>query len=336
MVARLDSARLRRRDPDPAIYGPAGTDRKAKDTPARRITTFFTRLDDEGWVYDRPSRVFVVDAAAGATALQRHTGAAPGGQPGLVSRLPRRLRSRSARHETWDFDLAVDLCTVPASGLTDPVAVTGTVGSYLRPAFTLDGSALVALVDPDPRNVPNHGRLVRVPLDGGAVVDLAPSLDRNAACYPGAQTPIPQPDGTVLFTFEDAGAVHVARALPDRSVEVVVGGPRWVGGIDACGDVLAFSAGDDTHSADVYTRARQASTASPTTPRSSSPRVASRARCNVSPPDRATVPRWSAGRCDRTATDRSPPCSTCTADRSPSTATSCSTSSRCRSARVSP
>ncbi len=249
-----DGARLAfvARDPDPHVYGAFGVARKDKDTPARSITTFFTRLDGEGWVYDRPTRVFVVDASVGATAQVLTPGpfqaANPAWSPDATA-----IAFASARHETWDRDLAVDLFTVRADASAEPVQVTRTGGSFQHPAFAFDGASLLALLDPDPRSAPNHVRLVRVDLVGGEVTELAGELDRNKASFPGTQTPVPQPDSGVLFTYEDSGAVHVGRVGPDGGTDVLVGGSRWVGGIDRRADIVAFTAADDTHTADVFT-----------------------------------------------------------------------------------
>jgi dipeptidyl aminopeptidase/acylaminoacyl peptidase len=59
------------RDPDPAVYGAPGEERKSKDMPPRRVTRFYTRLDSAGWISDRPSRVMVV--AADGMSMARST-----------------------------------------------------------------------------------------------------------------------------------------------------------------------------------------------------------------------------------------------------------------------
>jgi dipeptidyl aminopeptidase/acylaminoacyl peptidase len=239
------------RDPDPAVYGTDDTPRKEKDTPARPVTTFFTRLDDEGWTYDRPLRVFVVDAT-------------PDAKPTVLTHGPyqaehvawstdsNRVAFASARHDTWDLDLAVDLFVVAADGSGEPSRVTDTTATFTRPAWTSDDSALLALYQPDPRNTPHHARLVCVELHDGTAIELTDALDRNAAPYPGDRAPLPLPSGDVLFPFEDRGAVVVGRAVASGAVHRDIDGARWVTGLDARGDVVAFTASDATHPSDVH------------------------------------------------------------------------------------
>ncbi len=58
-----------------------------------------------------------------------------------------------------------------------------------------------------------HAGLLRVPLDGGAVVDLAAPLDRNVMPggpgYPGALPQLVRDGKTVLFCVRDRGCTHV-------------------------------------------------------------------------------------------------------------------------------
>jgi dipeptidyl aminopeptidase/acylaminoacyl peptidase len=239
------------RDPDPVVYGTEDAPRKEKDTPARKVTTFFTRLDDEGWTYDRPLRVFVVDATQDAKPVVLTPG------PYQAEHLAwaadsSRLAFASARHDTWDLDLAVDLFVVAADGSEEPWRVTDTTATFTRPAWTSDDAALLALYQPDPRNTPHHARLVRVELSDGTPVELSDALDRNSAPFPGEHAPLPLPSGDVLFTFEDHGAVVVGRAVASGAVHRDVEGARWVTGLDVRGKVVAFTATDATHPSDLH------------------------------------------------------------------------------------
>ncbi|MBI2684166.1 MAG: S9 family peptidase [Actinobacteria bacterium] len=242
------------RDPDPAVYGTDGTPakaRKERDTPARRITTFFTRLDNEGWICDRPARVFRVAAAPDATPVALTPG------PFQAEHLAwspdaSTIVFASGRHPTWDLDLAVDLYAVAADGTSAPACITGTRGAYKRPAYTVDGATVIALWDPDPRNAPHHARLVRIEPNNEDQHEILPALDRNAAPFPGERAPIPRPHGDVLFSYEDGGAVVLAGADDRGRHTPVVDGARWVTSFDARDDVIAYAAADATHPADVW------------------------------------------------------------------------------------
>lgn len=253
-----DSTRLAfvARDPDERTYGPDGEKRKAKDTPARRITTFFTRLDNIGWVADRPSRVWVVDARSAAAPRRVSTGPH---EADSVCWSPdsARVAFTSARHDTWDLDHAVDLWITPADagGDGELQCVTTTFGAYQRPTFTPDGSALVALVDPDPSNEPHHGRLVRVDVVPGPPADpveLAASLDRNKSPYPGVRAPVPLPSGAVVFAYEDSGTTRLARTTTAGGHEDIVSLAAWVTGFDIAGNVLACAISDDVTTVEIH------------------------------------------------------------------------------------
>ena len=89
-------------------------------------------------------------------------------------------------------------------------------------SFSADGESL--LVVGYPGLALGHAHLLRVPLDGGAPVDLTGHLDRNVMpggpAYPGA-LPVETADGRLLFCVRDRGCTHLWRrsrrsAVPRR------------------------------------------------------------------------------------------------------------------------
>ena len=84
----------------------------------RKIERFFSRLDNEGWVFDRPNHVYVV--AADGTGKPRDLTPGPF-QHGGIAWLPDSsgVVTAAARHDTWDLDLCEDLYVVPLDG-SDP------------------------------------------------------------------------------------------------------------------------------------------------------------------------------------------------------------------------
>ena len=84
-----------------------------RSQPPRRIDTFFARLDNVGWIFDRPAHVYVVRAdGRGAVRnltpgpFQHHGVAWLADSSGVVT--------SAQRHEGWDRDLADDLYVVAA------------------------------------------------------------------------------------------------------------------------------------------------------------------------------------------------------------------------------
>ena len=94
--------------------------------------------------------------------------------------------------------------------------------------FSADGASLLVVGHPALRL--GHAHLVRVPLDGGAPVDLVGHLDRNVMpggpAYPGA-LPVETADGRLLFCVRDRGCSH----LWDATGPVVAGEGRVVSGL---------------------------------------------------------------------------------------------------------
>ena len=135
-----------------------------RSQPPRRIDTFFTRLDNVGWIFDRPAHVYVVRAdGTGAVRnltpgpFQHHGVAWLADSSGVVT--------SAQRHEGWDRDLAEDLYVVPLDGAIR--ALTKQTGSYRFPAVSPDGSTIAFIGADDPmhrpaerqgRRDPRHGR----------------------------------------------------------------------------------------------------------------------------------------------------------------------------------
>ncbi len=151
--------------------------------PPRQITRLFSRLNGEGWVYDRPAQVYV--APADGLEAPRNLTAGEFEFEG-----PAWLPDSSAvvcsgrGHDTWDLDLAEDLYLVPLEG--ERRALTAQTGVY--------GFASVVARRP-------HGRLPRPrrPADVSAELRVSawwrstvvpsvgspPRLDRTFAPFPG-------------------------------------------------------------------------------------------------------------------------------------------------------
>ncbi|MEV4754356.1 serine hydrolase [Micromonospora sp. NPDC049559] len=130
----------------------------------------------------------------------------------------------------------VDVTTTVAAprpvGLPDGMAGTVT--------WTVDGSALLVVGTPGAPT--GHAGLLRVPLDGGPVTDLAAALDRNvmagAPGYPGAVPRLAAGGTTTLFCVRDRGCTHLYSVPVDGGTPapVVAGAGENVGGLAVAGD----------------------------------------------------------------------------------------------------
>ncbi|HEY6379166.1 MAG TPA: S9 family peptidase [Candidatus Dormibacteraeota bacterium] len=224
---------------------------KPKDQPPRRIDRLVVRVDSVGWTMDRPRHLFVVEANGSAPPRALTEGewddAALAWSPAGYE-----LAFTSARHGSWDCDLARDIFVVAAAG-GEPRRVTETGPEYAAVTWSADGSMLAFAVDPEPLNAPRHARIGVVATDGTGTRLLTAGLDRHAFPYPPGRGPLWVGDD-LYFRVEDGGNVHLCRVATDgaRAPEQLVGGERQIGDFDHAGGTLAFSATGPTHLAELF------------------------------------------------------------------------------------
>jgi dipeptidyl aminopeptidase/acylaminoacyl peptidase len=258
-----------------------------KSRPARVISTLKYRSDNEGFVYDRRSHLFVVPFAPDGGAIGGDGPDGPDGEPRQVtdgdwedadpawSPDGRRLAFVSARHEGRDTDNAADVWLVDATAEgAVPGRLTATAGPVKQPVFAPDGARVAYLGHTHPRQSGRNLRLYAVPAppaDGDpAPLCLTGSLDRTAGPFSGTVRPlwVPAPGaprapraGWLLFAAEDEGDVPVFRVpapVPEgeapAAAERIIGGSRQVTGLSAAADgsLLAFTATDPVSPAEVY------------------------------------------------------------------------------------
>jgi dipeptidyl aminopeptidase/acylaminoacyl peptidase len=109
--------------------------------------------------------------------------------------------------------------------------------------WSADGSALLVVGTIGPPT--GQAGLLRVPLNGGPVVDLAASLDRNVMAgslgYPGAPPQLSEDGSSVLFCIRDRGCTH-AYVVPTEGGEpgpLVIGAGRNVLDMSVAGGAAA-------------------------------------------------------------------------------------------------
>ncbi len=240
------------RDPDPEQYGKPGEPRAEKDMPPRRVTRLNSRLNGEGWIFDRPARVFVVRADGSSRPLALTPG--PFQAEGMAwSPDGDRIVFASGRHDTWDLDLAVDLWAVASDGSGGMLRLTEQESAYSHPAWSPDGRWVAFLRLPTPLDEPRHTVAGVLGVESGERRDLSAGLDRNATPLPGVRAPVWEGD-RLLFTIEDAGNVHLygVAVSGGEKPEPVLTGDRWITDWDWAAGTVAFAASTPTMPSEVF------------------------------------------------------------------------------------
>jgi dipeptidyl aminopeptidase/acylaminoacyl peptidase len=235
------------RIPEAGRYGVADADGKpvkpAEEAP-RRITRLDYRIDDIGFLGDRPQRLFVIDAL----------GALDGAE--LPEQAPLTDEHTSVDEPVWTADgervLVVapqgwsgeatevrDLYAIPAAGGQPELAVRG-AGWLARPAVTGAGQVLFFGAEfPDGNVEANNCGLWAADLaaDGAAVARRLTDVE-TVDCEAGAGKPV-EIDGEVLVAVRNRGAVEL-RAVPAGADRAPLTALRLVAGERAA--VHAFTA----------------------------------------------------------------------------------------------
>lgn len=242
------------RDPDVEQYGKPGQPREGKDMPPRRVTRLIYRLNAAGWTIDRPNRIFVV--AADGSSAPRTVTPGPFQADGLAwSPDSSKIAFTSARHETWDLDLANDLWVVRVDGASEPERLTEPGSDYARPSWSPDGRHLAYYFNPTPLEHPRHHQVGVLELSSQRQQVLTAGLDRN--CQPLGLLVAPSWIGDhLLFLAEDRGNVNLYQAKADgtEKPEVIVGGERWVSEWNWAAGTLAFAAATATSTGELFVK----------------------------------------------------------------------------------
>jgi dipeptidyl aminopeptidase/acylaminoacyl peptidase len=228
---------------------------EAKDEswqPPRKIETFFTQLNGEGWIFDRPAHVYVVNADG--TGAPRNLTPGPH-QHGGVAWLPdsSAIVTSSRRHEGWDLDFAIDLFLVPLDG--EVRALTEQTGQYSNPSVSPDGTRIALLGIDGPEIEPQNSAVGLIGVDGGEITWISRAVDRSWQPFGSARGPVWTDDNTLLATVEDRGETHLYELTADgsRRPQALTKGPLAVQGFDAAGGTVAMAQATVQRPAELFT-----------------------------------------------------------------------------------
>jgi dipeptidyl aminopeptidase/acylaminoacyl peptidase len=211
----------------------------------RKVERLLSRLNGEGWIFDRPNHVHVV--AADGTAEPRdltpdefqHAGTAWLADSSAVI-------TSASRHDDWELDFASDLYAVPLDPDGDIRRLTAGDGQRAQPAVSPDGTRVAFIGFDDMRAMSQNAKVGVIPTDadevtGDCVTWITLGLDRTFECYSGMQVPVWVDDETLLATAEDRGDQHLYRLTADGSSapERLTAGPRTIVNCDVAGGTIA-------------------------------------------------------------------------------------------------
>jgi dipeptidyl aminopeptidase/acylaminoacyl peptidase len=255
-----DSTRLAytARVPEEGRYG-TKDDVDAGSEPPRRIAKLFYRVDDLGFLLDRPKHVFVVSLDGDADATPTRVTEGPSDHSDVHwSPAGGLLTFTAARHETWNDDLVVDVwvCTEDGSDLR---ALTDGTLTAAHPTFTPDGSAVCFTGVEAAGPVISSESLWRVPVDGSAPARRLTDPERHHLAYPGGDIE-PLADG-VLFPSEVRGGIELLLVPYDGGEPRVLahGTERQVVAGTLRRDTLATTIVDDRSWGELYVGERRLS-----------------------------------------------------------------------------
>jgi dipeptidyl aminopeptidase/acylaminoacyl peptidase/CubicO group peptidase (beta-lactamase class C family) len=144
-----------------------------------------------------------------------------------------------------DLTLRAPVYLLDVTGVPAAPELVGLPDGFGGPVtWSADGSALLVVGTIGPPT--GHSGLLRVPLNGGPVVDLAAPLDRNVMAgslgYPGAPPQLTEDSSSVLFCVRDGGCTHVY-VVPAEGGDpspLVTGTGRNVVGMSVAGGAAAI------------------------------------------------------------------------------------------------
>ncbi|OJG03723.1 translocation protein TolB [Pseudonocardia autotrophica] len=229
-----------------------GDDDRAREP--RRINRLFSRLDGEGWIIDRPSTVFVVDAGGGdpvAVAGGPYEHSSPAWSPD-----GRTLAVVADREPDWDLDETARIYLVDATGGGGgPRRLTRTGRHHTHPSWSPDGTRLATLASDDHLASPAHASPAVVDVATGREDVLATGVDRTWRPFPGARAPI-WDDGHLLVSCEDRGGVHLYRVAADGAgagtAQALLTGERAVTAYDRAGGTTVVLVTDHDHLGELH------------------------------------------------------------------------------------
>ncbi len=207
----------------------------------RKIERFFTKLNGEGWIFDRPEHIYVVPSDGTGTPRNLTEGEFQHGGIAWLSDSSGIVTS-AQRHATWDLDFANDLYLVPLHG--EITALTAQTGGYYAPSASPDGSTIAFLGCDDPSTDPQNNHVGLISPTGGEHRWISRQLDRTFQPTAGVQPPVWLDGSTLLASAEDRGTTQLFQLSTDGSApKAITSGAISIKAFDAAGGTIVVAVG---------------------------------------------------------------------------------------------
>ena len=230
-------------------------DRYTKDDESwmapRKIETFFTRLNGEDFVFDRPSHVYVVPADGTAEPRNLTPGPRQHSSPAWLADSSG-IVTDGALHDGWDIDLANDLHIVKLDGAI--TTLTEHTGVYFSPSVSPDGLKVAYLGNDDPLTSPQNEHVGVLDLTTKKRQWVSRALDRTFAPTSGGIAPAWVDANTLIAYAEDRGTAQVVQidASGKKDPSYLTHGRRMIKSFDAAGGTIAFVASEVNQTSELY------------------------------------------------------------------------------------
>ena len=230
-------------------------DRYTKDDESwmapRKIETFFTRLNGEDFVFDRPSHVYVVPADGTAEPRNLTPGPRQHSSPAWLADSSG-VVTDGALHDGWDIDLANDLHIVKLDGTI--TTLTEHTGVYFSPSVSPDGTKVAYLGNDDPLTSPQNEHVGVLDLTTKKRQWVSRALDRTFAPTSGGIAPAWVDSNSLIAYAEDRGTAQVVQidASGKKDPSYLTHGRRMTKSFDAAGGTVAFIASEVNQTSELY------------------------------------------------------------------------------------
>jgi len=216
----------------------------------RKIERYFSRLNGENWVFDRPNHVYVVEVDGTGSPENLTPGEFQHSDIAWLADSSGVLTSAS-RHENYDVDRATDIYRVDLDGTV--TGLTQQTGSYGHPAVSPDGR-LIAFVGYDDVSIaPQNAKVGVMDIDGNDRRWISDGLDRTFFALNCGCSPVWLDDETLVAVAEDRGATRPYRLTVGGADPVALtDGPDTVTGFDVAAGTIALTRTSVSRTAELF------------------------------------------------------------------------------------